>query len=285
MGEKGRCDALKQAGFPAESLTILAPRTPEAAALIECGFGPPADRLELAGGRGRRRARPALRGAPGAGARPRASWTAGTMRRVGFQPHDGRIFETLVGRGGVLVAIHSEPRAADALASCIRTAAATRRSAPGPAASNGTGHVPASPPAFVLRNGSRSRHSFSVASPETRARQYLHEQSAAFPMAETTRRADVRLNASAGHLSVHFEERHPAEVPFLFEQQQKRLGPGRGRVSRLAHRVRRCSSSSSSATARAHRARRPCLPEQPNENIVWLERPGRAAAVAAAATR
>ena len=38
------------------------------------------------------------------------------MRRVGFQAHDGRIFETLTARGGVLVAIHSEPRAADALA-------------------------------------------------------------------------------------------------------------------------------------------------------------------------
>jgi hypothetical protein len=41
---------------------------------------------------------------------------SGTMRRVGFQSHDGRIFETLTARGGVLVAIHSEPRAADALA-------------------------------------------------------------------------------------------------------------------------------------------------------------------------
>ena len=41
---------------------------------------------------------------------------SGTMRRVGFQAHDGRIFDTLTGRGGVLVAIHSEPRAADALA-------------------------------------------------------------------------------------------------------------------------------------------------------------------------
>ena len=38
------------------------------------------------------------------------------MRRVGFQAHDGRIFETLTGRGGVLVAIRTEPRAADALA-------------------------------------------------------------------------------------------------------------------------------------------------------------------------
>jgi hypothetical protein len=41
---------------------------------------------------------------------------AGSMRRVGFQPHDGRIFHVLTGRGGVMVAIHSEPRAADALA-------------------------------------------------------------------------------------------------------------------------------------------------------------------------
>jgi hypothetical protein len=41
---------------------------------------------------------------------------SGTMRRVGFQAHDGRIYEALTARGGVLVAIHSEPRAADALA-------------------------------------------------------------------------------------------------------------------------------------------------------------------------
>jgi hypothetical protein len=39
-----------------------------------------------------------------------------TFTRAGFQPHDGHIFESLTGRGGVLVAIHSEPRAADALA-------------------------------------------------------------------------------------------------------------------------------------------------------------------------
>jgi hypothetical protein len=40
---------------------------------------------------------------------------SGTMRRIGFQSHDALIFETLTARGGVLVAIHSEPRAADAL--------------------------------------------------------------------------------------------------------------------------------------------------------------------------
>lgn len=44
-------------------------------------------------------------------------------------------------------------------------------------------------------------------------------------MAETTPDGPVRLNTSAGHLSVHIPGAHPDEVPFLFEQQQKRLGP------------------------------------------------------------
>ena len=39
-----------------------------------------------------------------------------TIRRAGFQAHDGQLFERLVARGGVLVGIVSEPRAADALA-------------------------------------------------------------------------------------------------------------------------------------------------------------------------
>lgn len=41
---------------------------------------------------------------------------AKTCARAGFQMHDGQIFESLVERGGVLVAVHSVPRAADALA-------------------------------------------------------------------------------------------------------------------------------------------------------------------------
>ncbi len=43
-------------------------------------------------------------------------------------------------------------------------------------------------------------------------------------MAETTPHG-APLNTSAGHLSVHIEGAHPDDVPFLFEQQQKRLGP------------------------------------------------------------
>lgn len=40
----------------------------------------------------------------------------GLMRASGFQSHDGRIFARLVERGGVLVAVTSDSRAADAMA-------------------------------------------------------------------------------------------------------------------------------------------------------------------------
>ena len=109
-------DALAQAGFGAESLTILAKESSDAAALMTRTFGTAGDRLELAA-IGSVLARgplvEALQGATGDLAKLGLS---GTLRRVGFQAHDGRIYEALAGRGGVLVAIRSTPRAADALA-------------------------------------------------------------------------------------------------------------------------------------------------------------------------
>ena len=113
--EKG-IDALKAAGLPAQALTILAKETPDVAALIERALGASGERLETPA-TGAVLARgplvPALQGST----RDLATLgLSGTMRRVGFQAHDGRIFETLTARGDVLVAIHSEPRAADALA-------------------------------------------------------------------------------------------------------------------------------------------------------------------------
>jgi hypothetical protein len=109
-------DALSRAGFPAESLTILAKDAPEVAALIQKTFGAAGDRLDIPG-IGPVIARGALVAVlQGATRDLTTRGMAGTMKRVGFQPHDSRIFETLTGRGGVLVAIRSEPRAADALA-------------------------------------------------------------------------------------------------------------------------------------------------------------------------
>jgi hypothetical protein len=108
--------ALKKVGLPAEALTIIAKESPDAARLIETTLGAAGDRLELSG-TGTVLARGPLVDALQGPTRDLGKiGLAGTMRRAGFQAHDGRIFEVLTARGGVLVAIRSEPRAADALA-------------------------------------------------------------------------------------------------------------------------------------------------------------------------
>jgi hypothetical protein len=113
--EKGLA-ALQGAGLPPQSLSIMAKASPDVATLIERTLGGPGEPLEL-GGTGTLLAKGPLVAALQGPARDLVKLgIARTMRRVGFQSHDGRIFETLTARGGVLVAIHSEPRAADALA-------------------------------------------------------------------------------------------------------------------------------------------------------------------------
>jgi len=109
-------EALKRAGFPPDAMTILAKDSPETAALVQKVFGQPGERFEI-GGVGTVVARGTLVDALQGSARDLGKLgLAATMRRVGFQPHDGRIYETLTARGGVMVAIQTEPRAADALA-------------------------------------------------------------------------------------------------------------------------------------------------------------------------
>ncbi len=108
--------ALIQAGLPPASLTILAKDGPDAAALVEKTLGAAGSRLEIAGVGATVLHGPMVDALQGPLRDLGKLGLAGTMRRVGFQAHDGRIFEALVARGGILVAIHSEPRAADALA-------------------------------------------------------------------------------------------------------------------------------------------------------------------------
>jgi hypothetical protein len=108
-------NALKKHGLPAESLTILGKASPELAAFIDRQLGAPIS-IEIKDlGPGLARG-PLVAALQGSDVGLERLGIAGTMRRVGFQAHDGRIFDTLTARGGVLVAIHSEPRAADALA-------------------------------------------------------------------------------------------------------------------------------------------------------------------------
>ena len=113
--EKGLA-ALKRAGFPPESLTLLARESAQTSALLERTFGSVGDRLDLPGIGIALSHGPLIEALQGAGRDLALRGLAGTMRRIGFQAHDSRIFETLTARGGVLVAILSEPRAADALA-------------------------------------------------------------------------------------------------------------------------------------------------------------------------
>lgn len=109
-------DALKDKGFGHESVSLLSKRSAEADRLAQQTFGVEPSHLEVKG-IGPSVAHGSLVGAlQGEDGGLGRTGVAATIGRVGFQAHDGFIFQTLTERGGVLVAIESEPRAADALA-------------------------------------------------------------------------------------------------------------------------------------------------------------------------
>lgn len=110
--------ALAGEGFPPQALSILAKQGPEVAELLKKTFGAGLDHaLVDVPGLGPAVAHGALvETLQGDDDGLGAGGVAATMRRAGFQAHDGFIFETLTARGGVLVAVAGEPRAADALA-------------------------------------------------------------------------------------------------------------------------------------------------------------------------
>ena len=92
-------------------------------------------------------------------------------------------------------------------------------------------------------------------------------------MAETTQTAWDSANPSAGHLYVHVEGAHPADVPFLFERQQKRLGPAF--AAALAYHVVMIVLTVLAVRYGSHSTSAAVLPEPPlNANIVWLSEPG-----------
>ena len=94
----------------------------------------------------------------------------------------------------------------------------------------------------------------------------------AFPMADT-KTPEVRANESAGHLSFHVEGAHPVEIPFLFEQQEKRLGPA-FLVSLAYHVVMIALTLFAIRYGTSNTATAALLPEQLNTNIIWLSQPG-----------
>ena len=111
--EKG-IDALKSHGFPADALSIVA-RQEEAATLVERVFGRKAESRELPGLGAVVAVGSLVEALEGSERDLSRVGLPAAMRRVGFQLHDGQIFEALTLRGGVLVAVRGEARAADAL--------------------------------------------------------------------------------------------------------------------------------------------------------------------------
>lgn len=108
-------EALKGKGFEVKSLSVLAKQSAEVASLVQRALGVDPTEVEVAG-LGTTIVSGSLVGAlQGSDEALGRTGIAATIRRAGFQVHDGVIFETLTSRGGVLVSVESEPLAADAL--------------------------------------------------------------------------------------------------------------------------------------------------------------------------
>jgi hypothetical protein len=109
-------EALVNDGFPPESLSVIARQSPEVEELVRGRFADVGSAVEI------HRLGPSVARGPlvdalqGTDSGLRSTGLARSIGRAGFQAHDGFIYEALVGRGGVLVAVHSVPRASDALA-------------------------------------------------------------------------------------------------------------------------------------------------------------------------
>lgn len=92
-------------------------------------------------------------------------------------------------------------------------------------------------------------------------------------MPETSATGDAPFNDSAGHLSVHVDGQHPAEVPFLFEQQRQRIGPSLivalfYHLAFVGFIVWAVSHDEPSTFVEAR------IPDRTNTNLVFLDIPG-----------
>lgn len=108
-------DALKRRGFDAGSLSVVVKHSPDAAALVERTLAAKKDPFDVRGIGATIASGSLVEALQGDDGGLERTGIAATIRRAGFQAHDGFIFETLTGRGGVLVGVESEALASDAL--------------------------------------------------------------------------------------------------------------------------------------------------------------------------
>ena len=94
----------------------------------------------------------------------------------------------------------------------------------------------------------------------------------ALSMPKTTS-SEPRENSSAGHLSVHLDASQAADIPFLFEQQQKRMGPA-VLVSAGSHVAFALAALLLVRYSGSTVHTEPVLPDSHPNQIVWLVQPG-----------
>ena len=84
---------------------------------------------------------------------------------------------------------------------------------------------------------------------------------------------EAPANSSAGHLSVHLDQSHASDIPFLFEQQQKRMGPA-VLASLLSHVAFAVFAFLLVRYGNSAVRGEPVLPENNPNAIIWLSQPG-----------
>lgn len=107
--------ALLADGFEPASLSVVAKASPEVEQLVRAKLPAAIEAIDVPG-LGSVIALGPLLAVLRLDRRLETAGLAAACRAAGFQTHDGHIYQTLVDRGGVLVAVESVARAADALA-------------------------------------------------------------------------------------------------------------------------------------------------------------------------
>jgi len=94
-----------------------------------------------------------------------------------------------------------------------------------------------------------------------------------FEMAETREAKGTPANTSAGHLSVHIDGDHPVEVPFLFDQEPKRLTTSFFGAFAVDIAVAFILIWAASIPTKPY-STQAVLPDAPSNQIIWLSQPG-----------
>src|SRR4051812_26477243 len=106
-----------------------------------------------------------------------------------------------------------------------------------------------------------------------RVRDNISSSKFPYVMTETPKPGDAQANLSAGHLSVHLEGAHPAEVLFSFEQPSKRMVPslaaGLAFQAAVVIIILVLNATGIGVSSRAA-----TLPDEPSNQIVWIAQPG-----------